>query len=343
MKATSNLIFLLLIIPVFHSCTVYRQIPIEILRTEEIKLPETPSNIAFVYRNFKFPNDTMQLYYIEDDVLRSDRSGRTRDIDSMVVSACLLSAANGLKQNNICENPVFYPVDIFPRQTGENIPVLPAELIKKMAVTIKADYLVVLETITYFFYKYHSNGENPGYQQVKLAGMWNLYNGSTGIIKDHKAMVDTVFWDDDTGSAFKTSDLPPRIPALVQAGETFGENYAKRFYAEWIKVDRLLVVPPLEDFRAAGEYVSNQEWDKAADIWKKYADSRFGRLAISACYNLTLSMEISDDLTGASKWINRAVEMAKSFKNSDDLKLCLEYQNLLKKRLLDIQKSRNKD
>jgi hypothetical protein len=334
----------LLLILAFSSCTVYRQIPIEVLRTEEIRLKSAKPNIAFVYRNFKFPNDTMQRYYLEDDILISDRKNGEREIDSMVVGVCLEGAANEFKKNGVCDNPVLYPWDIFPVQTGEKVYSLPVELIKKMAMPAKADYIISLETLSYFFSRYNGDGTNNPFQKVRMAAIWNLYEVSTGKIQDHKTMVDTLYWDNDpTDSSQKRSKLPPRIPAMQQAAQVFGENYAKRFYPEWLKVDRMIFVPPLEDFRIAGEFALNQEWDKAAGIWKKYADNRFGKLAISACYNLALSDEIGDNLSGALKWINLATDMAKSYKKSEELKLTLQYQSIVKQRLQEIEKSRKQD
>jgi hypothetical protein len=344
MKRNSNVFLQFLLILAFSSCTVYRQIPIEVLRTEEVRLKIAKPNIAFVYRNFKFQNDSMQLYYLQDDVLLSDRETGEKEIDSMVVGVCLEAAANELRKNGVCDNPVLYPLDIFPRQTGEKVYALSAELIRKMAMPAKANYLVLLETLSYFFSGYSQHEEYNSFQKVRIAAIWNLYDGTTGKILDHKAMVDTLYWNQDSGnSGQKQTVFPPRIPAMQQAAQVFGENYAKRFYPEWLKVDRMIFIPPLEDFRIAGEFAINQEWDKAAGIWKKYADNRFGRLAISACYNLALSDEMNDNLTGAMKWVNLTTEIAKSYKKSQELKLAMQYQSILKQRLLEIEKSRKQD
>jgi len=344
MKKNSKVIVQILLILVLSSCTVYRQIPIEVLRTEEIKLPVAKPKIAFVYRNFKYQNDTMQLYYLEDEVLLPDKKHTEKEIDSMAVESCLQEAANKLKENGICDNPVLYPLDIFPRHTGERIYTLPVDLVRKLAMPVKADYLVSLETLSYFFSRYNQNEENNAFQKVRMVAMWNLYHVATGIIQDHKTMVDTLFWDlNSQNSGNKQTLLPPRVEAIQQAAQFFGENYAKRFYHEWLTVDRMIMVPPLEDFRLAGEFAGNQEWEKAAGIWKKYADIRFGRLAISACYNLALSYEIGDDLSGAVKWINAALDVARSYKKSDELKSALQYQSILKQRLLEIEKSKAKE
>jgi hypothetical protein len=344
MKRNHKVLAPVLFVLTMASCTVYRQIPIEVLRTEEIKLPVEKPKIAFIYRNFKFQNDTLQLYYLEDEGLMPDKKYRENEIDSMAVVSCLEGTANNLKEKGICSNPVLYPLDIFPRLSGEKVFALPVDLVKKLALPVKADYLVSLETISYFFSRYNETEENSEFQKVRMVAMWNLYNIESGVIMDHKTMIDTLYWDSNSKNpGQKPSVLPPRAQAIQQAAQIFGENYARRFYPEWLTVDRMIMIPPLEDFRVAGEFAVNQEWQKASAIWMKYADVHFGRLAISACYNLALSFEIGDDLSNALKWINSALNMAKSYKISDELTMVLQYQGILKQRLQEIEKSKIPD
>jgi hypothetical protein len=340
MKAIRKSAILAFIVILLFSCTVYRQVPIEVLRTEEVKLRPAKPRMTFVYRNFKFEVDTLQQYFLENDLLVKDPKTKEKLIDSLVVNACLVSAGRSMKQNGICDDPAFYPYSIFPRQTGDMIIPLPANLVKKLAMPVKADYLVVLETFSCFFSKYYNRGEG-NFQQVKAVAVWNLYDATTGKVEDHKSMADTLSWDlySSSGKFVKTV-LPPRITALQQAAEVFGENYAKRFFREWITVDRTMIVPPLEDFRIAADEANKQEWKKAAAIWQKYSDQRLGRLAASACYDLALAREISDDLAGAVNWINKAASIADSYKNSDEQILISQYQAVLKKRKSEIDKAK---
>jgi hypothetical protein len=176
-----------------------------------------------------------------------------------------------------------------------------------------------------------------GFQQVKLAAVWNLYNTETGKVEDHKTVTDTLFWDLDKTSN-NSGVTPPRLVALQQAAAYLGENYAKRFYSEWEKVERMLIIPPLEDFRQAAELANQQDWDKASDIWNRYTAGKYGRLAISACYNLALSGEISDDLSLAKKWIDQAVRLASAYRGSDELEYAINYQKIISSRISGIEK-----
>ncbi len=340
MKKILNCLFFCLFLIIFFSCTLYRNVPIEVFQPKEVKLPSDVQNIGFIYRNFKFTNDTLQQYFLLDDILTADRFNKGKNIDSLMAVTCLQNAANEFQKNGVCRNPVIFPVDIFPRQTGENIHSLPPSLIKKLAMPAKAGYLVFLETLSYFFSQYNLSEDHADYQQVKLAGIWSLYDVETGEIADSKTLADTIYWDyQELAQQQPVAKIPPRLPAMVQAAGLFGENYSKRFYSGWKKVDRLMVIPPLEDFRMAAELANEQQWDKARDIWEKYADPHLGRLSVSACYNMALAFEISDDLEMANQWIDRAVNAAKRFKNKEEGKLTLQYQSILATRMKEIEQS----
>jgi hypothetical protein len=340
MKTKNRFLIPVICLLILSSCTVYRNIPIEILRTREVKLPSSVGRIAFVYRNFKYNNDTLQNYFLKNELLVKDLGNQGKNVDSIIVTTCLHSAANALVQNGICHDPVIYPLDIFPRQTGEGIHPLPSDLIKKLALPAQAEIIILLETFSYFF---SQNGTQMGteFQEAKMAGIWTMYSAASGAVTDRKTMTDTVYWNkyDENGNV-KKETLPPRLPALQQAGEVFGENYARRFYPDWTKVDRLMIIPPLEDFRLAAEYTDKKEWDKADSIWSKYTDRRFGRLAISALYNLSLAKEINDNLNEALNQISKASDLAKSYPNSNEHKLTESYREILIQRIRDIEKAK---
>jgi tetratricopeptide (TPR) repeat protein len=339
MRKYNRYVIFFLFLALTVSCTVTREIPIEVWRTSEVKLPLDGKNIGFVYRNFKFDNDTLQRYYLNNDVLVKDFRTRSTDIDSILVSACLNSSAYHFKENHIGNSTIILPSDLFPRQNGEKVHPLPPALIRKLSQTSGVDYLIFLETITYFFSAY-SDDESGDYQQVRMGGIWALYSGESGEISDLKTMVDTIYWTQQEGTDH--IKFPPRFVALKQASEVFGENYAKRFYSDWIEVDRSYFVPPLEDFRIAETYMNEQKWDKAEEIWKRYSDPKFRRLAISACYNLALVSEIRDDLQKAIFWIGKAKEMARSYPHSDELNMSLLYASVLSKRVKEIEIFRQK-
>jgi hypothetical protein len=321
------------------SCTIYKDIPIEILRTPESVLPTGQNQIALLYRNFKYTNDTLLQYYRDDEVLKKDKIAQKINSDSIVVLSCLNKVAQLFAEKEVCSQPVIFPVDMMPRIQGGKLNPIPPDLIKKLASSAQTGYVISLETYTYFFVHYSVKTQANESQHVAMAGIWTLYNGNSGVILERKSMTDTVFWDSEAATVTSGAEkLPPRLPALQLAAETFGENFASRFYQEWIKVDRLLIVPPLEEFRQAAEFAGEQKWDKASAIWQKYSDDHYGRLAVTACYNLALACEIRDDLATALRWITQAFKLASVYKDQDEMRMVRSYKQILTQRSADIEK-----
>ena len=330
---------LLLIILTLGSCTVYKEYPIEIYQPGIVAVPPETDNVAIVYRNFKYKNDTLQHYYQDDFRLKKARN-EPENLDSVLVNLCMEELAKNLKEKNAFTNIHIFP-ELFKLHHAEKLPPLDFNVIDKITETTNSDLLISLETYSYFYSEYSSTEQNPGKSnEVITAAIWAVYNPHTQKMIEHKTMIDTIFWNgyDAQGNYQRKSKLPPRITALKIASQLAGENYSKRFFASWQKVNRLYSVPPLPDFATADEYVQKGEWDNAIMLWKRYADDRNGKMAINARYNLALGYEMKDDLDTAQKWLIAAQQIATDYKSKEDLKMILQYRKLLTKRQNDIAK-----
>ncbi len=267
MKNSRSVTTAILGLMMLSACTIYQTVPIEILRAEEARLPGNVSRIGWLYRNFKYAGDTLQHYYRVGDHLRRDVVHQPVNIDSLAATACLASAARSFSENGIAGEAVFFPWDMMPRASGEKLGPLPASLVKKLAEPAQAGVIISLETFSWFYSRFPEDSQGEEARQVELAGVWAVYDAATGRLRENKAMVDTVYWNVETGEG----KLPPRVPAIELAADHFGESFAKRFYSEWITTDRLMIIPPLEAFRQAAELAGEQDWEGAREIWKRYA------------------------------------------------------------------------
>lgn len=333
-----NRILLFLLAGVFFtSCTAYHELSLEVLRTGEARLPATARRVGFLYRNFRFPGDTLQHYFLEDGLLRKTTGEPGETLDSLLVTTCLESAALSFRQNGLAVEPLFFPADIMPPVSGEKLTPLPPSLVQKLAQPAAADHLIVLETFSWFFSRFTGERPREDAGEVAMAGIWALYDGATGKITETRSMVDTLYWQGDPGSGEETASLlPPRTTALEMASAIFGESYAQRFYPGWITVDRMMVIPPTEEFRQAAEHAVNQEWPRAEEIWKRYASDRFGRLAVTARYNLALAAESNDRIGEAVEWILRAQELADVYNNRKETTMVSRYRQILETRQKEI-------
>ena len=316
------------------SCTLYKEIPIEVLRPKTIHLP-SGSDVTIIYRNFKYENDTLEHYYKDDYQLRADRRNEGINIDSIAVSGCLTSLVSNLERYAIFNNLTILPYQTLPRIDGSHLSPLPSEVIRSMGTHTGSSYVISLETLSYMYASYSQGVAQESSREIIMAGIWAVYDATSGIIKQHESVVDTLYWY-KTDEAGIRIDLPPRVVALELAGSVFGENYAKKFVSDWETVQRILVIPPLQEFKTAADHAFRDEWSQAAAIWERYTAKRYGRLAVSAHYNMALASELQDDIDNALRWMDQALELATNMRNKEDILMILNYQKVLNLRKNEI-------
>jgi macrodomain Ter protein organizer (MatP/YcbG family) len=320
------------------SCTVYKEYAIEIYKPGIIAVPPNVENIALVYRNFKYRGDSLQHYYKKDNQLLKSKND-PESIDSILANYVLKELATDLKSNNTFSRVYIFP-GIFKQHTGKKLPPLKFDLVQKLTSSTETELLVSLETFSYFFSKYSGNSEIPKSNEVITAAVWAVYDPDAQKLIERKTMIDTVFWNnlDEKGNRQKGAKLPPRKTALKIAAQLAGENYSKRFFASWQKVNRIYSVPPPSDFTTAANFVEKGEWDNAISIWTKYAPNKNGKMAIHARYNLAFAYEMKDEIDTARKWLAAAEQLAISYNSKEDIKRILEYQKILTQRKKDIDR-----
>ena len=330
--------FVIILIFATTSCTVYKEYSIDVYKPGEVAIPSTAKNVAIVYRNFKFNNDTLNHYY-KDNYQLKKATNDPKELDSLIVNYCVEELAQNLKEKKLFDQIRIFP-ELFRPHTGANLPALNFDIISKLTTETNTDIVISLETFSYFYSEYRSESNIPNPREVITAAVWAVYNPSQQKIIDRKTMIDTVFWNayDNNGKLDRNSQLPPRLTALKIASQLAGENYSKRFFASWVKANRIYSIPPLPDFEAAEQYIQKNEWDNAILLWKRYADEKNGRMAINARYNLALAYEMKDELETSLKWLDAALQIATDYRSKDDITRIMQYKNVLQQRLKDIEK-----
>ena len=333
-----NILSALLLLAILSSCTVYKEYPIDIYKPGEVIVPPDAKNVALVYRNFKYPGDSL-INYFKDDYRLKKAKNDPENLDSLLVDICLKELATNLKTNNTFERIHIFP-ELFKPHTGEKLPALSFDMVNKLTQSTETDLLISLETFSIFFSEYSKQYNETESSEVVTALVWGVYNPKTQQLIDRKTMIDTLFWNkyDAQGNYNSKAQIPPRLVALKIASQMAGENYSKRFFASWQTVNRMYSIPPLPDFSEAAYYINEGKWDNAILLWKRYADDRNGKMAINARYNLALAYEMKDDLITASKWIAAAKQLAMAFRSKEDLKMILNYEKVLNQRIRDIQR-----
>lgn len=331
-------LFLFLIAASITSCTVYKEYPIDIYTPGEVAVSADVQNVAIVYRNFKYPGDTLQHHYKDNYRLKKAKND-PENLDSLLANYALKELASNFKEKKTFDRIHIFP-ELFKPHVGKKLPTLSFDMVKKLTTATNTDLLISLETFSYFFSEYDGDEETPKSREVITASVWAVYDPYKEKVLERKSMIDTVFWNrlSDDGKYQKNVQLPPRLTALKIASQLTGENYSKRYFASWKTVNRIYSIPPLPDFELADKYISEGKWDNAIEIWKRYALEKNGKMAINARYNIALAYEMKDDILMAWKWLGAAHELALEYKSKEDLKRITEYQKVLAKRKKDIDR-----
>ncbi len=329
-----GILFFLLLFTV-NACTIYREVPIEVLRPREMTVGEG-SDVVFLYRNFKYENDTLQNYYREDYDLKKDEKNDGLNIDSLLSIKALITLASELEDKDVVNKTTVMPVNTMPHITGQKLAPLPKELVQKIGSDSDSQKLISLETLSWFFSRFTDKSDAGESVEVILAGIWALYDVHSGAIEKHEAMVDTLFWQrrNEDGERIQ---LPPRVTSLELATEVYAGNFAKKFTTSWETVQRLMIIPPVQEFSLAAEYAAENKWEEALELWQRYTPERYGRLSVSARYNTALSYEMLNDIDQAVQWIDQAHLQALIYRNKDELRLVQNYKEILAKRNEEIR------
>lgn len=321
------------------SCTIYRNVPIEILQPKEITIPEG-TNVALLYRNFKFENDTLQNYFREDFEIKKDLGNVKVNIDSIVISNTLQTLAFNLENEHVGNNIQILPLNTLPLITAEKLAPLPREVILNLGSASGSQKIIVLETLTFMYSHYSSQTSVGESAEVIMAGIWAVYDALTGAVIKHESLVDTLYWNRINEDG-KRILIPPRITALELAAEVYAGNFAKKFTTSWETVERLLIIPPVQEFTLAAEYALENKWVDALELWQRYASERYGRLSVSARFNLALAYEMLNDIDNALVWIDKALDQTRIYRNKEELRLVQNYQRILNQRKKEIDQLQN--
>jgi hypothetical protein len=329
---TNKLPFFILALITLGACTVYRDIPIEVLKPKEFKLTGD-DKVSLVYRNFKYDNDTVNDYYRHNLEIKKDLTGG--NTDSLIATTALNELSKVLISQNVITQTTILQYNSLPRVTGEKLFPLPAEVIQNISGSTGSSKILVLETLSALYSRYTAASEAGESADVIMAGIWAIYNGHTGLLEKHLPMIDTLYWN-RRNEAGERIVIPPRNTALELATAVFVENFAHKFSDNWKTVQRVIIVPPVQEFNLAAGYAEENEWENALALWEKFSSDRYGRLSVSARFNMALAFEMLNDLDQAVDWITQAVIQAQIYKNKEELNLVKRYQRILTERKTEI-------
>lgn len=142
---------------------------------------------------------------------------------------------------------------------------------------------------------------------VNSSAGWRVYDFTNKQIIDENRFTDEKRWS--AGGSSKSDaryHLPPKREAINKAGYFAGEQYAVRISPNWKNESRYFYKKGNDDLKMAKGFVKTGNWDKAAEIWKKYTLDKERKIAGRACHNMALASEMKGQLEIALEWAKKA-------------------------------------
>ncbi|MFA5816890.1 MAG: DUF6340 family protein [Bacteroidales bacterium] len=142
---------------------------------------------------------------------------------------------------------------------------------------------------------------------VVVKTLWRLYRLTDFQSKEFN-FADTVAFDIDSPSEF-TSSPDQRLECIRNAMYEAGVQTAKRLAPWWTNFQRYyFAIGPLDFLTGAG-YLRDGKWQEAAEIWRPFTESQQKRIAAKACFNMSLTCEMANNIPAALEWLKQSEKL----------------------------------
>ncbi len=178
-------------------------------------------------------------------------------------------------------------------------------------------YSLIDSSAVFYLSKYY---QYYAFYRLVNVSLWRVYLPSEKVITDEYISRDTLYWEGfGTTPRRALDDIPYTSDAVQISCYEAGNKYGLRIAPIWNKTGRTYYVSGNKNFRKAYKHVKNDEWMKAADLWKNHLNSNKS-IAYKAAYNLALVAEVNDKLELAKEWAEKSYEIKKDPKTKEYIK-----------------------
>ena len=166
--------------------------------------------------------------------------------------------------------------------------------------------------------------------QVQAKIHWKLYHPGKQKIVNQSQYDEEFVWE-SVGATER--DAIHRLIGLNRAFRLSaywaGYDMGQIMFPFWEEQTRTYYARGSRNFREARDYVEQNQWQKAIDLWKKSFTRPNKELARRAAYNIGFALEMMGKIDQAIRWINRAQEIQYHKKAAEYLEILRERQEKL--------------
>ncbi len=149
--------------------------------------------------------------------------------------------------------------------------------------------------------------EHYKYREITINAYWSTFDLVTKKRLDKYYYKDTFLWDLLGYSKIEIERKFPKLTRSIRETAYFAAmDYATRIFPGWQAETRYYFNTGNKDFKLAAEYIKDNNWVMASEIWEKYATNIDKEIASRACYNLAFVNEITGNLDLAVKWAQKS-------------------------------------
>jgi hypothetical protein len=320
------------------SCLTVQVVPIDQMEPGKVNLPERVRKIALLSRNFKFDIDTLSQYYNYNFMLTKVPFKENKGVDSIAVTRSFEALRKSLLESGRFDEIAVFPYSAIAPHSGKNALPLSSEFVKKLCNESKADAIVSLEMLSYFFSGNSSRPKlrMPKEAEVKITAIWAVYLPGKEIPVDRFKYSDVVRWNDNGEKGVtEKSKVPGRFDGIKIASEIAANNYSKRLAPYWSKSERYLVSLDGAKWDEAMALAQKYKWEAASAIWQSCTVSKSMRTRGAATLDLAVAKEMLGDYDQAVALSDESLILLKGGELRD---VASDYAKLLKTRKIKVAK-----
>jgi hypothetical protein len=341
-----NSLFILVVLLGFTSCiTTYNMdsIQVEILKPALLTLPDEIDTIAVFMRD-QFQSDTISIKYLDVDNTKmiTDSMLHYRQLSNKCVDAL----ANFLEDKGYFLKVVNYRDSMNDLFTKSDSLIDYPGLFKKLRVDacVFLDYFQLDDRLTndagYYFTNAIINNfpEFKGSTQLESIGanlFWTIaFKGDTAkYVCKHP---DELYYGNSVYPELFGNKLKHRL-LLQNTAEYLGKSFGEKIVPSWLKVDRTYYRSNNTNMLKAEKYCLDDDWLKAAEIYKKETNNKNRNIAAKAKYNMALISEMEGKPDVAIDWLVRSFSSYKHRNEQHEFN-CKQYIELLATRKKEIER-----
>jgi len=171
-------------------------------------------------------------------------------------------------------------------------------------------------------------------ENVRINVGWRIYNGAGGaVIDQHQMYSSEVFTHEGNTAEIARRGLLFPADAIMRTGYSAGDGYGVRIAPSWVRYVREIYgrAAPVSNMKVAKRMAVRGDWQQAADLWQKLANSARPKVAKRAMYNRAVAAEMLGKYDDALEWARKAA-------NTYGLRNADRYIVVLNARLNELQR-----